>query len=1176
MAHVRWRPPSAPKAATLAAWLAAALVCPAVVRAVTVSNTALPVDTDGQRLITGEVDIVDGKDGYLYFYMSNWGCCRQTNCCDGSGRPWPQSGCWKCCPAQKRNACTYAGNHTIVGYRTPDLATWENLGVLIGVDARPAGTVFVPRVIQRPTDGMWVMWFEDYNATDVGAAGSQGTYAVALGSTPAGPFHVVLERASFACSGAQGDFDLFTDDDGTSYIVVTHYSSMCIERLDASGTRGTGETASLPAMDVHIAGHPPGDEAPTMFKRGGTYYVLYASGCCGCKGGSITWAFTAPRALGPWTLMKNLTPAGPVTKAQQRAVFRIGDTFVHVGNNWVPGNGGAGTCTNGGLLYFWPLEFFDNGTIADIEYRPSVDINVSAALHSRAERAVQPACDDVVPLPHFCGVNASTGALRLSGKWQLAANLSSPDSMFATQAVRSNLTQALPGLDIALVDVSAANLTSPKLIVLGEPLQDERIAAVATARGGAQLMQNLSTRAESYTVTVAPATSIVFLLGGDATGSFYAAQTLFQLVRGSSTGALPELFVFDRPDTPIRGYEVEEAAGIPMQQWFSTVADVMASLKLNYVLLEAGVPMSFNYTTDTWTMPSDAEARQWRAVMAYFSQRHITVALVVGAKWDPRTLEGKYVQGEPFEWDDAGVARPLLPVETGEPLNGDFEEVDASGAPKHWLLQRGSTSGQVPCRLDRHNGAPPNGTNSIACDVQVFPDPDPFPPEPLRHGITSVAAEPVAANYSGPLTSEPFAVRGGSMYEMTFQAAWRGNWSGAFTATVSLFQYEYLNETLQDENPTNPIYPSTMNFIPCPGGDARHCGAGIPRLPNWGTFHTTFMTMPSARYVRVRSFVSEWGAGQWWLDNVKMQRLDGQLKNVVRVNGTDVEVRDATTGRLLTIGLDYTIEDPPAAFRLDPAGNFSRLQPLTVRRVDGGSAPQRVNLSYNILPGTANRIVGGRDVSCYVEPRYFELLSVAVNWVATNLRPPWIMADGFDEQMGMGRDSRTLASGLTNGEILGRAINQVNTIVKEASDGASRLVIWADMVVRDHNGGINYSWLNGAGRRQPYWPAIEQLDRDVLLLSWIYTEDSYAKQLMRDDPDYFANFTNSSGAASPWVGCGWTDSGNIELWATAVRLSQERYGAASSAMGLMCTNWGGGRLEAGLVPTAAKAWNLAS
>lgn len=132
------------------------------------------------------------------------------------------------------------------------------------------------------------------------------------------------KSAEFNCSRSQGDFDLFADDDGSGYIVNTYYSHFCIERLDPTFTSGTGETTTIDAMDPTIKGHPDGDEAPSMFKRDGVYHLTYASGCCGCKGGSITWHHTAESPLGPWTKQGVLlTPSGPVTRAQQRAVFTV-------------------------------------------------------------------------------------------------------------------------------------------------------------------------------------------------------------------------------------------------------------------------------------------------------------------------------------------------------------------------------------------------------------------------------------------------------------------------------------------------------------------------------------------------------------------------------------------------------------------------------------------------------------------------------------------------------------------------------------------------------------------------------------------------------------------------------------------------------------------------------------
>lgn len=363
----------------------------------------------------------------------------------------------------------------------------------------------------------------------------------------------------------------------------------------------------------------------------------------------------------------------------------------------------------------------------------------------------------------------------------------------------------------------------------------------------------------------------------------------------------------------------------------------------------------------------------------------------------------------------------------------------------------------------------------------------------------------------------------------------------------------------------------TLSFVPCVQGDnginGSHCGgSAIPQLPEWGRFTSTFITMPSARFLRIRTWVGGWGAGQYWVDDFRVERVDGALKNVIRPPAlTDLVVEAG--GARYEEGRDYTMEEPPTA--IDAGGNFSALQGLVVRRAAGSRIAPRaaVNMSYDIVPGNANRMVGGRDVSCYVEPRLYQLMEPMVNYTMKTLRPRYLMANGFDEQMGMGRDSRTLLSGLTNGEILAYAMNRTQAMIT-AVDPEATLVTWADMVVRAHNGGANYSWFGGAGRRQPYWTAMESIDRRIVLLSWIYDTGDYARRLIESDPDYFQTY------GTPWLGCPWTDLENVRLWGDAVQRSRNEYGARSTSRGMLCTNWGGGRFEAGLVPTARRAWNL--
>ena len=324
------------------------------------------------------------------------GCagCRQVDCCANAG-PWPTNQCYQCCPAQLHSACTYNTNHTIVGYRTANFSVWEPLGaagdgVLISPADRATGTVFVPRVAHNRASGRYVMWFENY----IHGGPPAGEYSIAVSSSAAGPWTLVRDRphnsANFSCGGSQGDFDIFVDDDDRAYIVNTYYSWFCIEELAPDYLGGTGRTARVTAMDPTIKGHPDGDEAPTLFKRQGLYYLTYASGCCGCKGGSVTWQHTSRSPLGPWTSEGVLlTPNGPTTRAQQRAVFTVpapgGELqWIHLGNAWVPGRGGEGTCTNGGLLYWWPLRFSPNGSVVPITaFEDSVSFELETADDSK-------------------------------------------------------------------------------------------------------------------------------------------------------------------------------------------------------------------------------------------------------------------------------------------------------------------------------------------------------------------------------------------------------------------------------------------------------------------------------------------------------------------------------------------------------------------------------------------------------------------------------------------------------------------------------------------------------------------------------------------------------------------------------------------------------------------------
>ena len=82
------------------------------------------------------------------------------------------AGCASCCFDSFKNytaGCADPNNgsdpygiyHTIEGYRTDDLETWEYMGTVLRLQDRPPGTVFRPAVVYNPKTQLFVMWCVD-------------------------------------------------------------------------------------------------------------------------------------------------------------------------------------------------------------------------------------------------------------------------------------------------------------------------------------------------------------------------------------------------------------------------------------------------------------------------------------------------------------------------------------------------------------------------------------------------------------------------------------------------------------------------------------------------------------------------------------------------------------------------------------------------------------------------------------------------------------------------------------------------------------------------------------------------------------------------------------------------------------------------------------------------------
>ncbi|MFJ8581741.1 family 43 glycosylhydrolase [Micromonospora sp. NPDC093277] len=226
-------------------------------------------------------DAVDAHDGEIrrfgnryYLYGTSYGC----------GYEWQRPG---------RPFCGFRS------YSSTDLVHWRDEGFLFDASTaqwqqRCSGNTYGcyrPHVAFNEAKRKYVLWINSY---DIGVG-----YHVFTADRPAGPFveqrfPTLAVTAGVPAGLNNGDHDVFVDRDGTAYLAFTDWrrgGDIVVEKLDPEYLTGTGEYVRLGLTGV---------EAPSMFERGGRYYLTLSDPNCGyCTTG--TSYLTAPSPLGPWT-----------------------------------------------------------------------------------------------------------------------------------------------------------------------------------------------------------------------------------------------------------------------------------------------------------------------------------------------------------------------------------------------------------------------------------------------------------------------------------------------------------------------------------------------------------------------------------------------------------------------------------------------------------------------------------------------------------------------------------------------------------------------------------------------------------------------------------------------------------------------------------------------------------
>jgi beta-xylosidase len=198
---------------------------------------------------------------------------------------------------------TNAGSTNIQAARSTDLVHWDMLP-----DALPLlptwamqdfGWAWAPEVTALE-DGTTIM----YHAARLGGAQCIGA---AISDSPEGPFEPVGEEPLICQTEQGGSIDpaAFTDDDGRRYILWKNDGNalggktwLYIQEIESDGLTLIGEPVQLLERSESWEGRLV--EAPTLWKREGTYYLFYSANDYSSPRYAVGYA-TSDHVLGPYT-----------------------------------------------------------------------------------------------------------------------------------------------------------------------------------------------------------------------------------------------------------------------------------------------------------------------------------------------------------------------------------------------------------------------------------------------------------------------------------------------------------------------------------------------------------------------------------------------------------------------------------------------------------------------------------------------------------------------------------------------------------------------------------------------------------------------------------------------------------------------------------------------------------
>jgi glycosyl hydrolase family 43 len=242
-----------------------------------------------------------------------------------------------------------------------DPAPWQ------GRCAAPNFGCFRPHEVYNPATDRWVLWA---NVSDRNTLPSDPQVQAWTSASPLGPFIAAGEPILHGNFSGEiiGDLSLFVDDNGQGYAA---YTSVCpagvcqasqilaimVERLNGTFTDGAGDKLQSIGLPSYQA--PPGsglNEAPSMFKRNGTYYLTFSDPACPYCSGTGTTYDTASNPDGTWTNRGSISTDS--CGGQPASVNQTPGGFIYQSDLWL------GTNNETAANQHWEkLDFNSDGTI---------------------------------------------------------------------------------------------------------------------------------------------------------------------------------------------------------------------------------------------------------------------------------------------------------------------------------------------------------------------------------------------------------------------------------------------------------------------------------------------------------------------------------------------------------------------------------------------------------------------------------------------------------------------------------------------------------------------------------------------------------------------------------------------------------------------------------------------